>query len=102
VKHLGSVDCQLLVGEQGVVFPAIKSGVDRMVAHYDARNVNVRPYTDYLEKGEGQTFFFPVTEHVQEIEAIMQPVIEAIWRSEADPAVALPEANARVNALFRK
>jgi multiple sugar transport system substrate-binding protein len=102
VKHLGSVDCQLLVGEQGVVFPAIQSGVDRMVAHYDARGVNVRAYTDYLEKGEGQTFFFPVTEHVQEIEAIMQPVVEAIWRSEADPAVALPEANARVNALFEE
>ncbi len=100
VKYLGSVACQLTVGEFGVVFPALQSGVDRMVAHYDARNVNVRAYTSYLRNENGSTFFFPVTEHINEIEEIVQPVIEAIMRNEADPTVALPEANERVNALF--
>jgi hypothetical protein len=42
----------------------------------------------------------PVTEHASQVIEIMQPVIEAILRGQADPAVALPEANQRVNALF--
>jgi ABC-type glycerol-3-phosphate transport system substrate-binding protein len=100
VKYLGSVECQLAVGELGVVFPALQSGVERMVDHYDQQDVNVRAFTNYLTNDADQTFFFPVTEHTHEIETIMQPVIEAIMRNAADPAVVLPEANERVNALF--
>ena len=105
VKHLGSVDCQLLVGEQGAVFPALQSGVERMLDHYDERGVDIRAYTEYLaERSPGEpesTFLFPVTEHTMEVIAIMQPVIESILDGTADPASVLPAANERVNALFR-
>jgi len=105
VKHLGSVDCQLLVGEQGVVFPALQSGVKRMLAHYDERGVDIRAYTEYLaERSPGEpvsTFRFPVTEQTMEVIAIMQPVIESILDGTADPTNVLPAANERVNALFR-
>ena len=100
VKYLGSVECQLTVGEHGVVFPALQSGVERMLAYYDARDIDLRAYTDYLLDENEATFLFPVTEHAMEIQAIMQPVIEAILRGEVDPADALPAANERVNALF--
>lgn len=99
VRYLGSVECQLRVGEEGVVFPAIQSGVERMLAHYDEMGVDIHVYTDYLS-GEDGIFFFPVTEHVTDVIVIMQPVVEAILRGEAEPAVALPDANDRVNALF--
>lgn len=99
VKYLGSVDCQLTVGEYAVTFPALQSGVDRMLAHYEERGVDVSAYTEQLREEEG-LFFFPVTEHVGEVIAIMQPVTEAILRGQADPAIVLPEANQRVNALF--
>ncbi len=102
MKHLGSVECQLAVGESGVVFPALQSGVERMVDHYDQQGVDVRAYTNYLTSDADQTFFFPVTEHTHEIEAIMQPVIEAIFHNEADPTDALREANERVTALFAR
>jgi multiple sugar transport system substrate-binding protein len=100
VKYLGSVDCQLTVGEHAVTFPALQSGVERMLAHYEARGIDVSAYTQQALEQDG-AFLFPVTEHASQVIAIMQPVIEAILRGEADPAVALPEANQRVNALFK-
>ena len=42
-----------------------------------------------------------MTEHATEVIAIMQPVVEAILRGVADPAKALPEADAKVDALFQ-
>lgn len=99
VRFLGSVDCQLIVGNFGVTFPAIQSGVDRMLAAYAERGIDVSAYTQQALEEDG-TFLFPITEHASTIIAIMQPVIEAILRGQVDPAVALPEANRRVNALF--
>ncbi|MEI2776511.1 MAG: sugar ABC transporter substrate-binding protein [Tetrasphaera sp.] len=99
VQHLGSVACQLTVGDHAVTFPALQSGVDRMIAHYAAQGIDVSAYTAQVLEEDG-LFFFPVTEHATEIVAIMQPVIEAILRGEADPASVLPAANDQVNALF--
>ena len=99
VQYLGSVACQLTVGDHAVTFPALQSGVDRMIAHYAAQGVDVSAYTAQVLEEDG-LFFVPVTEHATEIVAIMQPVIEAILRGEADPAVVLPAANDQVNALF--
>ena len=100
VKYLGSVDCQLIVGEHAVTFPALQSGVERMLAHYDDVGVNVHAYTAYLREDDDQIFLFPVTEHAAAINAVMEPVIAAVLRGEVDPAVALPAANEKVNALF--
>ncbi len=99
VKFLGSVECQLIVGDSAVTFPALQSGVDRMLAYYAQREIDVSAYIQQALEEDG-VFLFPVTEHAAAIIAIMQPVIEAILRGEVDPAVALPEANRRVNALF--
>lgn len=100
VKHLGSVACQVTVGEHGVVFPALQSGVERMIAHYDARGIDVRPFAAYLRKDSDEVFLFPVTEQTAAVDAIMRPVVSAILVGDADPAAALPAANAKVNALF--
>lgn len=99
VRYLGSVECQLTVGKAAVTFPALLSGVNQMIAHYTARGIDISAFTEQALTPEG-IFLFPVTEHAAEIGAIMQPVIVAILRGEADPATALPAANARVNALF--
>ena len=77
VKYLGSVDCQLTVGDHAVTFPALQSGVNRMVAHYDDRGIDISAYTKQVAERDG-IFLFPVTEHATEVIAIMQPVIEAI------------------------
>ena len=52
-----------------------------------------------LDEEDG-LFLFPVTEHASEIIAIMRLVMEANLKDEADPAVVLPAADDRANALF--
>lgn len=99
VRYLSSVDCQLTVGDYAVTFPALQSGVDRMVAHYADRGIDIEAYTDQMSETDG-VIFMPVTEHAAAIITIVQPVIAAILNGDADPAAALPAANEKVNALF--
>ena len=89
-----SPGCQVLAS------PALQSGVERMLAHYADAGVDVHAYTTYLREDDEQIFLFPVTEHAAAINAVMEPVIAAVLRGEVDPAVALPAANEKVNALF--
>lgn len=100
VKYLGSVECQLTVGDYAVAFPALQSGVERMLAHYDAMGIDIRAYTSYLSATDENLFLFPVTAHAATVTDLMEPVILAILRGEADPSVTLPAANEKVNALF--
>ena len=99
VKYLGSVDCQLTVGSYAVVFPAIQSGVERVVAAYEELGIDVSAFTQQAVAPDG-VFLFPVTEHAADVNRIVQPAIEAILRGEADPATELPKVDAQVDALF--
>ena len=83
VKHLGSVDCQLVVGGYGGAFPALQSGVERMVAFYAEQGIDVSAYTLQTSEEDG-VFLFPVTAHAATVSAIMQPVIESILRGERE------------------
>lgn len=99
VQYLGSVACQMTVGDAGVVFPALESGIDRMVEHYAAKGVDIRPFIDFLLDPDA-IVFPPVTGRQADIEKIVAPVIEGILRGKVDPATALPAVNEQVNALF--
>ncbi|MCS6827036.1 MAG: sugar ABC transporter substrate-binding protein [Caldilinea sp.] len=100
VKYAASKACADTVGEFGVVFPAQQSGVDKAVAAYQARGIDVSAFTlQALEPGG--TFLFPITDHASEITAIMSPVMQSIFLGQVDAATALPQANAQINALFQ-
>jgi len=98
-QYLSSVSCQLTIGEQGVTFPVLESGVERMVDQYLQQGIDVTAFTRQVLSPKG-TFFHPVTEHATEIAAILQPVLAAILSGEGAPADLLPIANQKVNALF--
>ena len=98
-QYLSSVACQLTIGEQGVTFPVLESGVERMVDRYAQQGIDVTAFTRQALSQKG-TFFHPVTEHTSEIAAILQPVLVAILSGEGSPADLLPTANQKVNALF--
>jgi multiple sugar transport system substrate-binding protein len=100
VKYLASPECQETVGEHGVVFPAIQSGVDNALKAYEERGVDVTAFTEIALDPEG-TFLFPVTEHASEIVSIMEPVMDSIMLGQAQAADVLPEADQRVDALFK-
>lgn len=100
VKFLASKECADIVGDAGVVFPAQQSGVDKAIAAYKAKNVDVSAFTDQATEPNG-TFLFPVTDHAAEIDALVKPVIQSILLGQAKAADVLPAVNEQVNALFK-
>ena len=88
----------LVVGQAGVVFPAIPSAVEEATTAFKAKGVDVTPFTQHLT--DGTTFLFPITDHAADINAIMQPAMDGVL-SGANPVDSLTAANDQVNALFK-
>jgi multiple sugar transport system substrate-binding protein len=97
VEFLGSRDCQDLVGEAGVVFPAIPESLEIAKATFDERGIDVTPFTVHVD--EGTTFLTPITENIADINAIMSPAMDDVM-SGAAAVDSLDDANDQVNALF--
>lgn len=100
VKFLASPECANIVGDAGVVFPAQQSGVDRAIAAYKAKNLDVSAFTDQATEPDG-TFLFPVTDNAPEINALVGPVMQSILLGQAKAADVLPPTNEQINALFK-
>lgn len=99
VKFLASTDCANIVGDFGVVFPAIQSGVDRAVAAYEEKGLDVSAFTN-IAATEGGTYLLPMTENGTEIRDILQPVLQDIFDGVVTAQDALPPVNEEINALF--
>ena len=99
VAYLGSDACQVVVGEEGVVFPARPAGTDAAIAAFEARGLDVSPFTDLVD--EGYTVLFPVTTNGAEILSIMGPVMDAIYIGSEDVS-RLTDVNARINAILQE
>lgn len=101
VKYLASPACQNVVGEFGVVFPAIESGVANALAAFEAKGLDVSPFTEQALEENG-TFLFPVTDSAAEITSLMTEVMQGIWLGQTSAADALPAANQRVNSILQQ
>jgi len=99
VKYAASQECADIVGDFGVVFPAQQSAVDKALAAYEGKGLDVSAFTQQATE-EGGTFLFPVTDHASEISAIMKPAMDSIMLGQTDAQTALTQANTQVNALF--
>ncbi len=98
VEFLGSADCQDIVGEKAVVFPAIPSGTEKAEAAWKAKGVDTSAFT--VQVKENTTFLFPITDKASQVEGIMQPAMDAVMSGKAEPS-SLTEANEQVNQLFQ-
>ncbi len=100
LKYMGTAACQDVVGGFGVVFPAIPSAVNKALASYKSKGLDVSAFTkEALAKNT--TFLFPITDNAGEIGNVMQVALDKIFLGEADAASVLKEANTKVNALFK-
>jgi multiple sugar transport system substrate-binding protein len=99
VKFMGSAECQNIVGERGVVFPAIPEATERANEAYATRGIDVSAFIE-LAKPES-TFLFPITDYASEIDGIMKAAVQDIFVGGADPAIVLEAANEQVNALLQ-
>ncbi len=100
VKYASSAACEDTVGATGVVFPAIKSGVDASLAKHKADGVDVTAFTEEALDPKG-TFLFPIADHASEVNSIMTPVMDSIFLGQAKAADVLKDANDQVNAVFK-
>jgi multiple sugar transport system substrate-binding protein len=99
VKYLASLDCQAVVGESGVVFPAIPEAAEMSLAVRADAGVDVSAFTEQAAAENG-TFLFPITDWGGEINTIMVETMDSIGLGQVDAATALSEANAEINDLF--
>lgn len=100
VKYLASPEAETTVGTFGVVFPAVKSGVDNALAAYKAKKMDVAAFTD-LAMGKGTTFVYPVLDNGVKVQEIMTQAFDTIFLGKGEVAATLKAANAKVNALFK-
>jgi multiple sugar transport system substrate-binding protein len=98
VKFLASPECQRIVGQQGIVFPAIPEATAIAKQKFASKGVDVTAFTVNVD--QHTTFTFPITDHASKITAILQPALDAIMSFKADPRKGLTDANKQVNALF--
>ncbi|WP_399880650.1 ABC transporter substrate-binding protein [Streptomyces sp. BBFR51] len=99
VKFLASADCQNLVAERAVVFPALESATEKALAAHRAKGEDVHVFTDAAAAEDG-TFLLPITENGTEIGPIVQDAIQSAILGQTSPEEALKAANDKVNALF--
>ena len=98
LKYLASADCQDVVADAAVVFPAIKTSTEKAVAAFEAKGVDVAAFADHVT--DGTTVLYPITDHKSDVNATMTPIMEAIMSGKSGTD-ALIAANEQVNALFK-
>ena len=98
VKYLGTSECQMIVGNAGVVFPARPEATEAAKAAHAAKGLDVSGFT--LLATPETTFPFPITDHGSDINAILKAAAEKVMLGTDDPATVFKAANDEVNALF--
>ncbi|MBM2619729.1 sugar ABC transporter substrate-binding protein [Actinoplanes sp. LDG1-06] len=99
VKFMSGEECQNIIGESGVVFPARPAGTDKAIAfNRDERKLDVTPFTDQVK--DKTTFLFPVTSNAADITALLQPRMDAVYIGDA-PVSSLTTVNDQLNNLFK-
>jgi multiple sugar transport system substrate-binding protein len=98
VSYLGSLDCQSVVAEAAVVLPAINEATDAAVTAFQAKDIDVSPFTNHVD--EGTTFLYSITDHRSDVTALVTPAMEAVMSGKAK-ASSLTAVNKEVNALFK-
>ena len=97
VEFTGSPECQNIVGEKAVVFPAIPEATDKAEAAFKAKKIDTSSFT--VQVKDKTTFLFPITDFASQIEGIMQPAMDSVMTGKAKPD-SFTQANDQVNQLF--
>ncbi|MBE1876328.1 ABC transporter substrate-binding protein [Myceligenerans pegani] len=97
VQFLGSTDCQDIVAEHAVVFPAIPESADAALAAFEEKGWDVSAFFAYEE--EGRTFLPPITLRAGEVNAVASVAFEDIALGNAD-ADSLTAANDEINRIL--
>jgi len=98
VKFLSGAECQNIIGQSGVVFPARPAGTELAIAYNKSeRKLDVTPFTRQVV--DKTTFLFPVTTNAADIAALMAPRFDAVYIG-SSPVSSLTKLNTQLNELF--
>jgi multiple sugar transport system substrate-binding protein len=99
VKFLSGEQCQDIIGESGVVFPARPKGTELAIAYNKKeRKLDVTPFTNQVK--EKTTFLFPVTTNAADITALMKPRLDSVYIGDS-PVSSMTTLNNQLNDLFK-
>jgi multiple sugar transport system substrate-binding protein len=99
VKFLASAECQNIIGQSGVVFPAIPEAAAMSQQMRADAGVDVSAFVEQADEENG-TFLFPIADFAGEITTIMNEAMDSVGLGLAQAADVLPAANAEINDLF--
>lgn len=97
VAYMAGAECQNIIAEAGVVFPARTEATERSLEVRQEAGLDVSAFTVHVD--EGTTQLMPVTRHAADITALMNPAFEAIYIGTA-PASSLTGLNDQLNELL--
>jgi multiple sugar transport system substrate-binding protein len=98
VNFLGSADCQNIVGEHAVVFPAIPESLDVGEQVREEAGLDVSAYLTYLENDS--TFLYPVTDNFGEVTQAVGAAVDEILLGDRGAADALADAQQQVDSVM--
>jgi multiple sugar transport system substrate-binding protein len=99
VKFLSGAECQNIIGQSGVVFPARPAGTELAIAYNkNERKLDVTPFTQQV--ADKTTFLFPVTTNAADIAALMAPRLDAVYIG-SSPIASLNKLNGQLDDLFK-
>lgn len=100
VAHLAGQECQDMIGDSGVIFPARPSGTEKAIAfNKEKRNLDVEPFTVHVT--EKTTFQAPVVNYAADIKALLSPALDAIYLGQ-EPVSSMTQVNEQVNKLLEQ
>ena len=98
VKYLGSADCQDVIAESAVVFPAIKTSTEKATEAFAAKGWDITGFTTQVV--DGTTKLLPIADNWSTVNDTMTAAIESYLQGNGD-AASIAAANDEVNALFK-
>ncbi|NYD67769.1 ABC transporter substrate-binding protein [Agromyces atrinae] len=98
VSYLASTDCQDVVADAAVVFPAIKTSTEKATEAFAAKGWDVSGFA--VQVDEGTTALLPIADHWSEINDLVTANSQAFLKGSVD-AESFTGVNDQVNALFQ-
>lgn len=97
VRYLGSPECQSVVANYGVVFPAVQGLAEKAVEVQMKKGVDS---SAFLVMASGQTFPTPIADHGAQVDELIRNAVESVLLGQKPATVALKDANDKVHKLF--
>lgn len=97
VAYLATADCQDIVAESAVVFPAVETSSEKAREAFLAAGIDVSVYFDAIDAGAYVDA--PIANKWSSILATMEPAVEAVLLGQGDSST-LIDAAEKVNGLF--